>query len=61
MARAGRARELMRRCLAVLLPFLLLPFLLPSTGPGVPVAEAVTRTGNLWTVTPGAADWEQRL
>jgi len=51
----------MRRCLAVLLPFLLLPFLLPSTGPGVPVAEAVTRTGNLWTVTPGAADWEQRL
>src|SRR4051794_31706093 len=55
MARVARARGLMRRCLAVGLSLLTLWMLvLPAEG-GVPVAEAVVRTGRLWTVTPGAA------
>jgi hypothetical protein len=33
----------------------MLVWLLPSLGQPVPVAEAVTRNGNFWTVTPGAA------
>jgi parallel beta-helix repeat protein len=55
MARAQRARELLRRCLTAMVPFLMAAWLMPSALPGVSVAEAVTRTGNLWTVTPGAA------
>src|SRR3954453_21833066 len=55
MARAPRARAFIRRCLFLAMPLLLLSCLAPSLGQPVPVAEAVTRTGNLWTVTPGAS------
>src|SRR3954466_12765862 len=55
MARSRRALAFMRRCLALVLTVLVLPMLAPMAGGGVPIAEAVTRTGNLWTVTAGAA------
>ena len=41
--------------MAVVIGVLALLLLLSVAGPYAPVAEAVTRTGNLWTVTPGAA------
>src|SRR3954470_17345439 len=55
MARATRARAFIRRCLILTMPLLLLTWLPPPIWQQVPVAEAVTRTGNLWTVTPGAS------
>jgi hypothetical protein len=39
----------------VVVACLLLSWLAPALAPNAPVAEAVTRTGNLWVVTPGAA------
>src|SRR5690242_9591129 len=55
MARAARAQAVISPCRRLLLRVLLLASLLPTIGQPVPVAEAVTRVGNLWTVTPGAS------
>jgi len=52
--RAAQARRRLRRCVALLTAVLSLPFLLAIATAYAPVAEAVTRVGNLWTVTPGA-------
>jgi parallel beta-helix repeat protein len=55
VTRAVRTRAALRRCVGVLTAVLMLPVLLAITTPYSSVAEAVTRVGNLWTVTPGAA------
>ena len=49
-----RARAAFRRCV-VLIAVLAFPMLVSIASPFAPTAEAVTRTGNLWTVSAGAA------
>lgn len=55
MARAAGVSATLRRCVPLLFASIALAALLPVVSPSTPVAQAVTRNGNLWTVTPGAA------
>lgn len=55
MPRAARVQEVLRRCVSIAFAVLALPLLLLVGMPAAPVAEAVTRQGNRWTVSAGVA------